>query len=270
MSKFEIDQEVYDEHGNAYNYIAASQGEHIVREVLEDFEYGGSYSGEVRVLRNVFTSADGGRQKMESQLARLNDQIAAARLELHEVQCAIHSANKEVSERAERLKQHEQLAFLDDYLQGKITHYVEISDYGYGCEIIPVNSTSDIERGDRKFRLLTLSGSEDYRGRIHWQLNRYSDGSGSNKTVYPCRSLEEAQTKARQFLEAAIAEFLAKPEGSRNVTAPLLQCCEKHDVAVPQELVCELKTKAAKEAMRRRDQLQAELAKLDEQIAAAH
>ncbi len=270
MSKFETDQEVYDEHGNAYTYIAFSQGEHIVREILEDFEYGGPYSGEVRVLRAVFATPDSGRQKMESQLARLNDQIAAARLELHEVQGAIHSANKEVNERAERLKQHEQLAFLDDYLQGKITHYVEISAYGYGCEIIPVNSTSDIERMDRKFRLLTLSGSEDYRGRIHWQLNRYSDGSGSDKTVYPCRSLEEAQAKARQFLEAALAEVLAKPAGSRNVSAQLLQCCEKHGVAVPQELACELKDKAAKEAMRRREQLQAEITKLEAQIAAAH
>lgn len=270
MTKFETDQEVYDEQGNAYTYIASDKGEHIVREVLEDCEYGGAYSGEVRVLRSVFTTADSGRQKMESRLAQLNEQIVAAQLELHDVQGAVHAANKEVRERAERLKQHEQLAFLDDYLQGKITHYVETSRCGYGFEIIPVNVVSDIERSDRKFRLLTLSGSADYRGGIHWQLNKYSDGGGSDSTVYPCRSLEEAQAKARQLLEAAIAEILKKPTGSRNVSAPLFECCEKHGVAVPKELISELKAKAAKEAMRRREQLQAELEKLNAQIAAAH
>lgn len=267
MKKFEVGQDVYDEHGSTYTYIAQNSGEHIVREVLEDSESGEPYEGDVRTLRNVFASPESGRQKLDARLSALQEKIAAAELELHDVQGAIHAANKEVQARADRLKQHEQLAFLDDYLQGKITHYVEVPEYGGGCAIISVTDVSDIERRDRKFRLLTLSGGTDYRGGIHWQLNHYSDGSGWNKAVQPCRSLEEAQEKARQILEAQIAELMTKPAGNRVHTGHLFQCCEKHGVSVPQVLVDELNVTLNQAAITRRKQLQAEIEQIDAKLA---
>ena len=263
--KFEAGQDVYDEHGSTYTYITQDSGEHIVREVLEDSESGEPYEGDVRTLRNVFTSPESGRQKLDAQLSALQEKIAAAQLELHDVQGAIHVANKEVQARTDRLKQHEQLAFLDDYLQGKITHYVELEGYSGACQIIPVDDGVD----SRKFKLLTLSGEVGYHGGIQWTLNRYSDGSGYEHGVFPCRSIEEASDKARLHLERELTKLMAKPAGSRIHGDSLLKCCEKHGVTVPQVLLDECNEVATQAALKRRQQLQTEIEQIDAKLVPA-
>lgn len=265
--KFEAGQDVYDEHGSTYTYIAHDSGEHVVREVIEDTETGEPYDGDVRTLRNVFASPENGRQKLDTQLSALQEKIAAAQLELYNVQGAIHAANKEVQARADRLKQHEQLAFLDDYLQGKITHYVELEGYSGACRIVPVNDGTD--RNDRKFRLLTLSGEVGYHGGVHWVINRYSDGSGYEHGVFPCRSAEEANEKARQHLESELAKLMTKPAGNRIHSDHLFKCCKTHDVTVPQVLLDEFNAAANEAALKRRQQLQAEIKQIDAKLAPA-
>ena len=265
--KYEAGQEVYDERGNAYAYIAANQGEHIVRELLEDEDSGEPFDGEVRVLRNLFATSGGGRQKLDAQLSTLQLQVTQAQRDLHEAQSAVRAANKEVQERSDRLKQHRELAYLDDFLLGKITHYVEISEYREGCEIVELNQTSN--RRDRELRLLTLSPTAGYDGKVSWFLNRYSDGSGGNNRVLPCRSLEEAQEKAQEFLQGVIEGLLKKPDGQRYAHDGFHKCCQLHGVAIPQVLTDEYNERLVADVKKRREQLKQELAKIEIQLAPA-
>lgn len=83
-----------------------------------------------------------------------------------------------------------------DFLEGRITHFVVRSYSGYA--IRSFKEELEIEQSyDRGFRLLCLFGhvKEGQKLKTKWKLNHYSDGSGSWKELYPCKSEEEAKTK---------------------------------------------------------------------------
>lgn len=96
------------------------------------------------------------------------------------------------------------LRYIDDFIGGKITHYVFIPKYGANLEILPIQKTKDRDGWSDKFKLLTLFGCSD--GSLSWEINKYVDGSGSSQTVIPARSQEEAEDQAKNHLLQSIAD----------------------------------------------------------------
>lgn len=137
--------------------------------------------------------------------------------------------------RLEALKVYDQLARVEDFLAGKITHYVIYDAYHGSDTAIPRISTpekeisGDDERG--QIKLLALYGTKERT--MEWKLLRYSDGSGDGKLCIPCLSLEEAQQKARQILAASIRNYKVPEQHNCQHGLNLMAAARQLDVPLP-------------------------------------
>lgn len=133
-------------------------------------------------------------QKTE-QLNSLHAQITAARQEFHAFQ-------QEEKERKERIKRHSQLERLDDFIQGKITHYVVKEYTGVRIMTAPARISEGRHGEDPQklpLRLLTLYG--DSKGDLQWRLNHYSSPSYTETDVYPFTDEASAKAKAKELCD---------------------------------------------------------------------
>lgn len=186
----------FDEQGNEYRLAEVPEDQCLVWSQVID-EEGESYDQELHIVARSALRDAAPRQKVDGYIAEaratlkeLRDQIQACR---HELQ----TFEDDMDGRMARLKRHKGLSRLDDYLGGRITHYVE---YGYGPpEIVAFEDTKtdDLGHGRDKLKLLTLFGGTN--GDLTWGLNRWSDGSGCNRTVIPCTSYDEAREVAHEW-----------------------------------------------------------------------
>lgn len=136
--------------------------------------------------------------KLREQERELREQVAARRNELREVE---NSAKGIIA----KFGRFSALKDLENYLDGKITHFVIVN---YGTVTVQEKEATLIQDPERAWnkeqKLLTLFG--DTKGDLQWRLNQYRDGSGSSNTeCYPCTSLEEARAKAGDIIAADFA-----------------------------------------------------------------
>jgi uncharacterized coiled-coil protein SlyX len=125
-----------------------------------------------------------------------------------------------------KLEKFKQLRLLEDYIDGKITHYVE--EAYEGPRIIPFKeATCSGDDTRRDLKLLTLFG--DSKGNLNWKLNYYRDGSGNSTIVHLATSEEEAIKLCKEVCEKRIFETEKYPRESIIVEA------EKYGVIVPTE-----------------------------------
>ncbi len=244
---------VFDRAGRQAKYVALIGQYHIVRpgitiysadpDIGEDISYEG-----VDEWHEVF---------LKPPVEKLNEEVAALEAKVQERRAKIYQLDKEVNliegemtARKGRIKQHEQLALLDDYLADKITHFV-IKDMGWGSgylraiTILPFADAIKLEDkswNDRLgLKLLTLYGNS--KGDLTWQLSSYSNGSGRERDeVIPCTSLEQARAIATKLYEEQLAGWrasLADPEAKTHWWGPsnLLAHAKSLDLPIPQDAV---------------------------------
>jgi hypothetical protein len=187
-------------------------------------------------------------------------ELEAKRKELDQQERSSASAAKEV---AAKLARNEKLARLMDFIDGKITHYVE-DDYS-GPRIIAFKDATCAGDGDeraerRSLRLLTLYGGSN--GDLNWRLDAYKDGSGGDRiAVVPATSYEEA-------LKILTRLLVAKME--KGPRAEWVKVADQYSIAIPDEyresvramLANNLRTCIAK-AHDERVKLESELASLE-------
>ncbi len=226
--KFKAGSEVFSEDGQAAEYVARIPEGHIVRPMVEayygDEEY--THTGDPVTWRAVFKQPP--VAKYNEELKALHVEIAAARKALAESR---ETERMEERQRAAKFKKTGILKGIEDFIDGKITHYVEHeSPYGPPKVIAVAEAVSRGQDNNYRklLRLLTLGGSLR-EGNLTWILNEYSDGSGSSgKCVTPCKSLEEAEAAAKKAVVAHFANS-SRQYRSENWAA----AADKFAVAVP-------------------------------------
>jgi hypothetical protein len=195
--------------GQLVTYIAKVSDGHCVRPVYEGDDGELYEDGSPMVVNQVFDTPP--TERLEKEVAKLTERIEAKRQELSDLQTTIRVTTETTKDRIEAIKRHEGLARLDDFLAGRITHFVEKN---YGPPVIKEfkKAMESEEEGQysrvRPLRLLSLFGKTD--GDLTWGINRYSDGSGDHSDVYPCCSLDEAKAKARELMEVEFKEAREK------------------------------------------------------------
>lgn len=108
----------------------------------------------------------------------------------------------------------EQLTRLYDFLSGKITHFFLASTYEPKIFTWEDNDLYQEDFSSRRIRppeamkLITLYGRSD--GSLTFMLNRYSDGSGYNMSIIPCRSYDEALKEAQALLDSLAISYVEK------------------------------------------------------------
>ena len=164
--------------------------------------------------------------KKREELAKLNDKLA-------EIRAEIRTAENERPALLARLKQISALANIEDFIEGRITHFVH-SDYAYisvhGVDLLDYKEEG---RGTypKRLRLLSLYGASN--GDLSWNLNMYYDGSGHSRyQVWPFTSLDAATAFARGMLMEKVAKLAdeCNPEY-------LLESFRKCGIEAPVQLV---------------------------------
>jgi hypothetical protein len=168
----------------------------LVRQRLEYSESGRSMAayGNLEIVKKVFDESpvkkiEEDAQRIYDRYNVLNTMLAVKRKELAEFE-------KKNKNRFEKYKKHDALKRLDDFLDGKITHYVQVDSYSAWIKKIQDNGFTT-----EKFPLLTLTGSNT--GNFEWVLNKNpnepypvaSVENVDNITVIPCISYEHAIEK---------------------------------------------------------------------------
>lgn len=162
--------------------------------------------------------------KLETRQAGLRESVRA-----------LEETERGVKKRVEALKVYDQLARVEDFLSGKITHYVLYGNYYSNQFPIPRISTPQAEiSGDDQYgevKLLALYGTRERT--LEWKLNRYSDGSGDKSHCIPCCSLEEAQQKAREILAESISKYKVPDQYNCQHGLELVQAAKTYGVPLP-------------------------------------
>lgn len=269
MSKFNLGDIVYNQYGESAELVAISQGEYLVRPILED-DYEGEYRGEIETWKQAFRTPP--RPKLDAETAAAEKKLTELRTEIEQLRAERFRFDTEERSRKERIMAHEQLADLDRYLAGEITHYVAKHNYSDCVSIIPIGETVEEYHQSNNFGLLELYPSRDWNKRIVWRMRYRVRGDWRSEkefTVIPCCGEEQARSVAAEVLERACAAQLALEVGRRHYTKELIACCEQFGVAVPQQLIDDMRASARASCERqiadhlqRAEQFKAELAAL--------
>jgi hypothetical protein len=195
-STFNKGDTVYSIHGQQGAYIASYGGSHLVAPEYEDGDYGEPHWGAPEEWREIFSTPP--TVKLEAKVDELDKLITEKRDELKRIKKELDESGRKYQEQLKKLKQHQALSRIEDYLDGKFTHFLDV---GYGVKLISKeDALKSHDKYDRDMKLLTLFGRTN--GDLQWRINRYYDGSGSNTDVYPCESEEEAIAIVRKLYAA--------------------------------------------------------------------
>lgn len=192
--------------GQAVNVISELPEGHLVKDIFESEE--GQYCGETR-FEDETLHAKPPVQVWEKRVVELEQKITELNEEKAKLFKSVEETKKALLPVFEKSKRYAQLARLEDFLDGKITHYVQYSGYG-SIDIIPFkDAVYEESRHTGHLKLLTLFGESG--GDLQWKISCYHDGSGGQTNVWPATSLEEANQIAMKLISDAMETTKDKP-----------------------------------------------------------
>jgi hypothetical protein len=187
-------------------------------------------------------------------VAVLHDEVAALTKQIGELQAKTQKARedqaaveKEIRERKERVMAHDKLKMLDLFLQGKITHFVQV-EYEH-LSIIEVKEAKTRSGYSKEFRLLKLSMTVSWNkpDALDWKLSEYHDGSGSSPDCIPCCSYEEAVAEAAKLAQAYFSTALERGNYHSGLER-MATFCVSHKIPVPEPITAWIKETALAQA----------------------
>lgn len=203
------------------------------REYDEDGDVEAFFSG-TEIVSNDEIHDKPSIEAYASEIKRLEGEQRAANEKLSELRQEITLTER----RVKALAIYEPLKRIEDFLAGKLTHYVIWSSYSKAPA--PHLRLADGERSttsDRPaseydpLKLLVLFGDKE-RG-LEWKLNRYCDGSGSWDMCRPFCSIEEAQYFAREMLGKSFAAFKWPDYGNISEAEELVKAAKALSAPIP-------------------------------------
>ena len=229
---------MYDINGRAASYVALTGGGYVVEPIYQDEDSSEPVFGRPETWQQVFTAPP--TQKLHAEVAEIQQKITEAQQQLYAVRKQRRVEDAEYAARAGLRKQFAQLQQLDDFIAGKITHFVVLDDYGRAVEIEERESflvAKSEDRYDRKLRLVALYGASN--GDLSWNIDRYSDGSGSSGRsgyCWPATSYEDALAKAQAWLDKACDKWKTETGHARSHALDYAKCAKKLGLSIPEEV----------------------------------
>lgn len=209
---FKPGDEVYGVHGALGRYVGPVDGGFVVQpSLIVDEDEPPIFQG-VEVWPKLFAKPP--TAELHAEIAELEEQATTLRKELARLRDVHHTLVLTEHARTRRLKEYEALAMLDDFLAGKITHFV--TDERGSVAIVPFEEAKcRSHHYGNPMRLLSLSMQPPKNGvpgpvELQWNLNTYADGSGSDTKAWPCTSLEQARETAGKILDLCYATWRTK------------------------------------------------------------
>lgn len=214
----------YLENGVEVEVVQRTDAGIVVRPWMESSEE--KWLGKPRIVDHVYDSEP--VEKRSERVAALEQQIA----ELMSKKIELAAEERTYAERRKKLASLPSLELLEDVLEGRITHYLLIPDFG-DFRIMKVSESrpeGDGFRCDRELRLLSLMGKPG--GHPWWKLNKYSDGSGGYEVCHPTTSYESAVEK----LQAICDELTEAARTKSHIRGRLIKAASTYGIVVADEL----------------------------------
>ena len=264
MSQFKKGQTVYLECGEMAEYFACVDGVHYVRQAYEvagfDGETVGVEYGSPIEAKKVYASAP--VEVFHQEVKKLNETLSTLKSDIHQATSELRNAEKRNTELKVLLSQNAVLEHIDDVLQGKFNFFAMPDSWG-GPKIVSAEDALDQgDRWDKKLKLLSLFG--DTNGDLHWQLNRYRDGSGSWEHVLPCRSIEEAQALLQRHYDEQVVEWRNRSDDQKHYGIAVSWVGKSDWLVVPDDVTSYAKSRAEAEKAAQIADLQKRIEKLME------
>lgn len=204
------------------------------------------YFDGVDIVSEVFDAAP--VEAIEAKVVELEAKAATLRQEILESQKAIRDGERTVKERLAKLAKFDALVNLEAFIDGKITHFVEVGPYDSMVKVLTkgqeLHRQDDGSRFDPKeMKLMSLFGRTG--GALLWKVNDYYDGSGHWHQVYPCASLEEANALAAKIIAE---KFETLPIDRPWVFEPLVKSAELIGAPIPERIPAAIKNYKRKSA----------------------
>ena len=231
MTELKTGSTVYDRSGRTYEFRAAIDNMAVVHPILSAEGWEGeiepypSHTAEIVPLASISDKPPTAEivadvLRAENELARLKSEIAAATT-------AARNAEKDNAERLAKLAKYAALSRIEDFLEGRMTHFVMWGQYSRSIEIKTFDEVmlgkDDNGRLDGDVKLLSLFGTcKSYPqhgnkdGDLLWRVNRYRDGSGPYLNAQPCTSEDEAKEIAAKWLNNQWDEHRASEDRAKN------------------------------------------------------
>lgn len=263
---FEPNSQVFTESGQVVELVAATEDGYIVRPLLrrgDDDEESEPFYGAPQHAARIY--AEPPVEMRDAKVVELDSRIEIKRAELDAIRQDIHQATAERQAILSRLKQHAALKYIDDFIEGRITHFVVVTSESVLVEDAATTLKEDPERSySTEIKLLTLYGNT--KGDLQWRLNTYRDGSGSNREVYPCMSEAEGDELARKV----VAGQIASEAESKKLTyfAPhYIKSADRLGIPVPEALRARVRADRVATAQHNVDRLRKELSTAETNLA---
>lgn len=209
---------MYTKDGQEITVLHEIEGKGFLVAPIFDLDHGGYAEGPLMMIDAIYERAPTAR--FDAEVVRLRAEIKELRQQKIALRNGLREAERMAEERWTKLERLEALQSLEDFIDGKITHYVEGPRWARP-RIVAFADTKWSD-GQRKKKLLVLFG--DSKGDLTWRMNQYYDGSGSWGDVIPCLSREEAIEKMTAILHEKMAESatrdLAKHVTEQGVPLP--------------------------------------------------
>lgn len=262
---FEAGATVYLLSGRECEYVSAAGNQHVVAP-LYDTEYGPE-TRDHKLVDRVYREAPS--EKLASEVLALETRLADLKAQIRDGETVVREFERDAVARKARLTAHAGLQRLDDFIAGRITHFAMVGyDPPYRIDTFDqALKPSESECRTRSLRLLSLFGGTN--GDLTWNINRWSDGSGSWNECIPCTSYQEAEVMILARIEKDLHEKWAKESSRPWVMDKIIVCAKSFGVPVPEEIETAVTAYKVQAAQDRVAKMRAELDSAEAYLAAA-
>jgi len=243
---------VYNLSGHEGEYVGKIEnGPYLVRPILECYNEDRSYTdlGHLQEWTEIFDRAP--VELIDGRISMKEAQLAEIQAKLDERQKEIRDTEQQYRVRLELLKKHESLQLLEDFMEGRITHYVLKSEYGGKPSIMEVTKSVPTDRDDHDARYYKRIKLLAFTGKLHgdqaqWTLSSHSKYFwDSSERVHLCRSYEEALVVIGKLCSDAWDELRSSDHPS---PSSWIEIATKYGIAIPEDILTLKKEFALKSA----------------------
>lgn len=229
---------VYTEDGRRAQYVSTIGRQHAIQYARafrghEDDEYEEYYGPRIETVDRVFQSppVDIIDAEITSRQAKL-DELTQRALEKSQELAAL---DKEHRDRMAFLQQHEELKGLEDWLTGKITHFVTAGGYYPDIGVVDMDAALAIKSdyGNHRTGTDTLTLKVGWDKKLTWRRTE----KPQYEHMRPHTSLEAAQADAVALIENGFAAWALSKDKSEPSARSLIRSAKALGIPVPREMV---------------------------------
>ena len=195
-------------------------------------------------------------QKYHYEIQKLESRIEEQRGILRKLHEEVRALQENEKARKKKYERFEQLRQLDDYIDGKITHYVIL--YEWDLQILEFEDAHARYSDRGEMRMLALFGNS--KGNLTWKINEYSDGSGSWRPCIPCFSYQEAVEKLTEYITEEIKKAVDSPREY------IIKAAQKYGIPIDPSYTEKQKEQLKEQKTSRINVLKNEISKIEEEI----